>query len=148
MDRTPTTAGCWRWLIVAAASSAAVFLLAFGPAQAQEAPRQKTESPYFLVKSDDPALDALPLKATQVDVRIAGVIADVTVTQHYRNEGQRAIEAKYVFPGSTQAVPRMNSGSPLKSLMRVGTSNSSNSTFLVTVPSTLSRPRSLKMNCT
>ena len=45
---------------------------------------------------------ALPLKSTQVDVRIAGVIADVTVTQRYRNEGQRPIEARYVFPGSTQ----------------------------------------------
>ena len=38
-----------------------------------------------------------------MDVRIAGVIADVAVTQHYRNEGQRAIEARYVFPGSTRA---------------------------------------------
>jgi len=27
----------------------------------------------------------------------------VTVTQHYRNEGQRPIEARYVFPGSTAA---------------------------------------------
>ena len=52
--------------------------------------RARTESPYFSVKSDDPALDRLPLKSTQVDVRISGVIADVTVTQHYRNEGQRA----------------------------------------------------------
>ena len=48
-------------------------------------------------------MDQLPLKSTQVDVRISGVIADVTVTQHYKNEGQRAIEAKYVFPGSTKA---------------------------------------------
>ena len=42
-------------------------------------------------------------------MRIAGVIADVTVTQHYRNEGQRALEARYVFPGSTtSAVYAMN----------------------------------------
>ena len=66
-------------------------------------PRARTESPYFFVKSDDPALDALPLKGTEVDVKISGVIADVTVTQTYRNEGQRAIEARYVFPGSTRA---------------------------------------------
>ncbi len=38
-----------------------------------------------------------------MDVKISGVIADVTVTQTYRNEGQRAIEARYVFPGSTRA---------------------------------------------
>lgn len=63
----------------------------------------KTESPYFAVKSDDPGVDALPLKRTDVDVRILGVIADVTVHQRYRNEGARAIDARYVFPGSTRA---------------------------------------------
>jgi len=63
----------------------------------------KTESPYFAVSSDDPGVDALPLKRTDVDVRILGVIADVTVRQRYRNAGTRAIEARYVFPGSTRA---------------------------------------------
>lgn len=92
-----------RWLWAVAASAGAACFIAWSPAQAQEAPRQKTESPYFFVKSDDPSVDPLPLKSTQVDVRISGVIADVTVTQHYRNEGQRAIEARYVFPGSTKA---------------------------------------------
>jgi Ca-activated chloride channel family protein len=98
------SAGFLRWLAIAAASTAAACLLAFQPAQAQEAaPRAKTESPYFFVRSDDPSVDRLPLKSTQVDVRISGVIADVTVVQTYRNEGTRAIEAKYVFPGSTRA---------------------------------------------
>ncbi|MFP5350637.1 MAG: VIT and vWA domain-containing protein, partial [Gammaproteobacteria bacterium] len=53
--------------------------------------------------SDDPNVDRLPLKATQVDVRVTGVIADVTVIQQYKNEGTRPIEARYVFPGSTRA---------------------------------------------
>ena len=57
----------------------------------------KAEGPYFAV-AGDPSLDALPLKSTKVDVRPAGVIADVTVTQRYTNEGQRPIEARYVFP--------------------------------------------------
>ncbi|HZY18802.1 MAG TPA: VIT domain-containing protein [Ramlibacter sp.] len=96
--------GVLRWLVVTAAGTAAACLLAFSPAQAQDAPgRARTESPYFFVASDDPGLDRLPLKSTQVDVRISGVIADVTVTQHYRNEGRRAIDARYVFPGSTRA---------------------------------------------
>jgi Ca-activated chloride channel homolog len=64
---------------------------------------ERTESPYFFVQSDDPEVDRLPLKSTHVDVRIVGVIADVTVTQAYRNEGTRPIEARYVFPGSTRA---------------------------------------------
>jgi Ca-activated chloride channel homolog len=36
-------------------------------------------------------------------VKIAGIIADVKVTQHYKNEGKRPIEARYVFPASTRA---------------------------------------------
>jgi Ca-activated chloride channel family protein len=51
----------------------------------------------------DPSVDRLPLESTRVDVRIAGVIADVTVVQAYKNEGTRPIEAMYVFPGSTRA---------------------------------------------
>ena len=71
---------------------------------AQEAePADKTLAPYFLVQSDDPSIDALPLKATSAQVDIAGVIADVKVTQEYKNEGQKPIEAIYVFPGSTRA---------------------------------------------
>ena len=96
-----------RWLWVASSSLAvACFVtLVTQPSHAQDsnAPRLKTESPYFFVKSNDLAIDQLPLKSTKVDVRISGVIADVTVTQHYKNAGTRAIEAKYVFPSSTRA---------------------------------------------
>ena len=63
----------------------------------------KTLSPYFAVANAEPGIDALPLKSTQVEVAIAGVIADVRVTQIYRNEGTRPLEARYVFPGSTRA---------------------------------------------
>ena len=63
----------------------------------------KSLSPYFFVKSGSPELDQMPLKSTRVDVNIAGVIADVKVTQIYRNEGERPIEAVYVFPASTKA---------------------------------------------
>jgi Ca-activated chloride channel family protein len=34
---------------------------------------------------------------------VSGVIADVRVTQVYRNEGAQPIEAKYLFPASTRA---------------------------------------------
>ena len=97
--------GLWLWLGTLALAAIAFMALTARPLHAQEAdgPRQKTESPYFFVKSDMPDVDRLPLKATDVDVKISGVIADVRVTQTYRNEGQRAIEAKYVFPGATRA---------------------------------------------
>ena len=68
-----------------------------------EATDDQTLSPYFFVKSDDPALDRLPLKATSASVRISGVIADVLVTQLYTNEGKKPLEAIYVFPASTRA---------------------------------------------
>ena len=63
----------------------------------------KTLSPYFFVKSDDPEVDQLPLKSTSVKVDISGVIADVVVTQVYKNEGNRPLEAIYIFPASTRA---------------------------------------------
>ena len=63
----------------------------------------KTLSPYFFVKSDDPDVDQIPLKSTSARVNIAGVIADVQVTQAYKNEGKKPLEAIYVFPASTRA---------------------------------------------
>lgn len=108
MNDAPTTPrpGRWLWLATVSLATVAFVALSMRPLHAQEAPagpRLKTESPYFFVKSDDPSVDRLPLKGTEVAVKISGVIADVTVTQTYRNEGRRAIEAKYVFPGSTKA---------------------------------------------
>ncbi|WP_218510062.1 VIT domain-containing protein [Variovorax sp. dw_308] len=95
----------WLWFATVSVATTCFVLLSTRPAAAQEAPgpRLKTESPYFFVKSDSPDTDRLPLKATEVNVHVSGVIADVTVTQTYRNEGQRPIEARYVFPGSTRA---------------------------------------------
>ncbi len=66
-------------------------------------PADRTLSPFFFVASGDPQVDRMPLKATSADVRIAGVIADVTVNQVYRNEGTHALEAIYVFPCSSRA---------------------------------------------
>ncbi|CAK0755906.1 Ca-activated chloride channel homolog [Gammaproteobacteria bacterium] len=63
----------------------------------------KTLSPYFFVKSNDATVDQLPLKSTDSQVNIAGVIADVKVAQVYKNEGKQAIEAIYIFPASTRA---------------------------------------------
>jgi Ca-activated chloride channel family protein len=63
----------------------------------------KTLSPYFFVKSDDPIVDQLPLKSTSADVKVVGVMADVIVTQVYKNEGKKPLEAIYIFPASTRA---------------------------------------------
>jgi Ca-activated chloride channel family protein len=76
------------------------------PVAAQERPPQdltRSLAPYFVVDKAEPGVDALPLKATRVDVKVSGVIADVRVTQVYRNEGTTPLEARYVFPASTRA---------------------------------------------
>ncbi|HZX33049.1 MAG TPA: VIT domain-containing protein [Rhodocyclaceae bacterium] len=85
--------------------AACILSLLLAPLQALAKPAQddRTLSPYFFVKSDDAAVDQLPLKATRTDVRIAGFIADVTVTQTYANSGKTPLEATYVFPASTRA---------------------------------------------
>lgn len=79
-----------------------VVLLMTAVAAAEES-ADKTLSPYFFVKGQDTGIDAVALKSTTVDANIAGVIADVTVQQVYKNEGTTPIEAIYIFPASTRA---------------------------------------------
>src|SRR5262245_7952995 len=85
-------------LLVCAASTSCTSAQAQNP----HPPENKTLSPYFFVKGD-PNVDHLPLKDTQVEISVSGVIADVKVVQTYRNEGSRPINASYVFPASTRA---------------------------------------------
>src|SRR5678815_3434380 len=66
-------------------------------------PAEKTLSPYFFVNDANSGVDSFPLKSTNVVVNISGVIADVTVTQVYENQGVDPIHGRYIFPGSTRA---------------------------------------------
>jgi Ca-activated chloride channel family protein len=68
-----------------------------------ESVKDKTLAPYFYVAGGDPKVDRLPLKETSAEVSIAGVIAQVRVNQVFANEGEKTIEAVYVFPASTRA---------------------------------------------
>jgi Ca-activated chloride channel homolog len=81
-------------------------IVAFSWLQAQAKPQEpedRTLSPYFFVNSENPDTDRLPLKSTQAAVTISGVIADVVVTQVYKNDGKKPLEAIYIFPASTRA---------------------------------------------
>ena len=80
-----------------------LFLPGLSHTQKPEGGDDRTLSPYFFVKSDDPTVDRLPLKSTSAVAGISGVIADVKVTQVYKNEGKKPLEAIYVFPASTRA---------------------------------------------
>jgi Ca-activated chloride channel homolog len=96
----PAISGRWLWASLLLLSGH-LFVVSV---QAADTPTEdQSLAPYFYVHSSDPGTDRLPLKATDVEVQITGVIAAVKLTQHYRNEGSRPIEADYVFPGSTRA---------------------------------------------
>jgi len=63
----------------------------------------KTLSPYFQVLSKESSLENFPLKSTDVNATISGVIANVVVRQVYANRGNTPINGLYLFPGSTRA---------------------------------------------
>lgn len=80
---------------------AAASLLAW--ADSERTGDDQTLSPYFLITTPDADLDAFALKDTRVEANIAGVIAEVKVTQVYQNQGRQPLEAIYVFPASSRA---------------------------------------------
>ena len=75
-----------------------IFLLVAVSLSAQD----KSLSPYFFLPNSG-TTESFPLLHTVAEVNIAGVIADIKVTQVYKNEGSQPIEAIYMFPSSTNA---------------------------------------------
>jgi Ca-activated chloride channel family protein len=94
----------FKKIIALKAALFTVFIMHINMACSQAGENEdKTLSPYFFVKSDNTETDQLPLKSTSAKVNIAGVIADVMISQVYKNEGKNVLEAIYVFPASTRA---------------------------------------------
>jgi len=80
-----------------------LFLMLISPiAVHATAENDKTLSPYFFIRDSDSGIDQFPLKETHVKVTITGVIADVTVTQIYTNNGPQPVHGAYIFPASTR----------------------------------------------
>ena len=83
---------------------AALLCIGAGALRAQsDEDENKTLSPYFVVISQNPETDQLPLKETTAQVTVSGSIADVTIRQVYVNSGKNPLEAIYTFPMSTRA---------------------------------------------
>jgi len=82
--------------------SALFAIVFFLNVRGQEPGPDRPGVPYFEMNTPD-AGEAFPLLSTSANVQIAGVIAHVTISQVYRNRGNKTIEAVYVFPGSTRA---------------------------------------------
>jgi Ca-activated chloride channel family protein len=77
------------------ATGLAILLWAVG-GLASEKP-QVTNGGYMQTSADGKAV-ALPLKHTDVQAEVAGLVASVQVTQHFGNPYKKPIEAVYVFP--------------------------------------------------
>jgi Ca-activated chloride channel family protein len=72
-------------------------------AQKSESTKEEdSSSPYFLVQGESD-VESFPLLETKADVKIAGVTAEVELTQVYKNDGKKTIEAVYVFPLGTKS---------------------------------------------
>lgn len=72
-------------------------------AQEETGEEEALLAPYFVIQSegsDDPT-DYFPLKSTDVSTNINGTIAETYVVQTYANEGDKPINARYVFPTSS-----------------------------------------------
>ena len=70
--------------------------------ESTESSEDKTLAPYFIIQSEGVSVDCFPLKSTDVKTNINGIIAETYVTQTYTNEGDKPINARYVFPTSTR----------------------------------------------
>lgn len=70
--------------------------------QAKDKDDREGLSPYFLIESKD-GVEHFPLLKNDVKVNIAGMIAEIELTQVYKNDGNKTIEAIYVFPLGTKS---------------------------------------------
>lgn len=64
----------------------------------------KTLAPYFCIdKEGGSSVEKFPLASTDVATVVNGTIAEVTITQTYKNNGAVPINGSYIFPLSTRA---------------------------------------------
>ncbi|MEZ4364267.1 MAG: VIT domain-containing protein [Kofleriaceae bacterium] len=89
-----------KTLPLAVVSWLVVLVVSPRPAGADASDRSLT--PYFVVEGERAGAQ-FPLERTDIDAKIAGVIADVVLRQTYHNGGDKPINAQYVFPASTRA---------------------------------------------
>ena len=80
-----------------------LLLMSAGISIAESTNQQGPLSPYFLIEGGDSGTESLPLKKTTTRVKLNGYIAQVEMTQLYRNQGSTPVNASYIFPGSTRA---------------------------------------------
>jgi Ca-activated chloride channel homolog len=78
------------------------FAVMFFAAAGFGAEQKEDLSPYFFVKGSTD-VESFPLLKTDVKVDIAGISSEVELTQTYKNDGKKTIEALYCFPLGTRS---------------------------------------------
>jgi Ca-activated chloride channel family protein len=78
------------------------FAVMFFAASGFGAEQKEDLSPYFFVKGSS-GVESFPLLKTDVKVDIAGISSEVELTQTYKNDGKKTIEALYCFPLGTRS---------------------------------------------
>jgi Ca-activated chloride channel family protein len=72
--------------------------------ESENSSADKTLAPYFSIeKEGGSSVETFPLASTDVTTLVNGTIAEVTITQTYKNNGSVPINGTYVFPLSTRA---------------------------------------------
>lgn len=91
-------------MVYAAGKNTAEDNAAEGNSNSKDNDEEKLLAPYFIIQStgdDASSVEHFPLKETNVVSNINGMIAETYVTQTYANEGDTPINARYVFPTSS-----------------------------------------------
>lgn len=63
----------------------------------------QSETPFIKAENESGAPVDVPLQSISAEVKIAGVIAEVTSKQVYFNSSEKPVNAQYIFPCSTKA---------------------------------------------
>lgn len=81
-----------------------LFLVAIKAQAKSEASEQNSILTFISAENSKQATDRIHLKSTDVNVNINGSIAEVTVKQQYKNNGDSIVSGKYTFPVPPRAL--------------------------------------------
>ena len=81
-----------------------LFLVGLGSLRAQPSgSAEPALAPYLTINGEEGVSALMPVESGSVVAEVDGVVANVLVRQVFHHQGERPVEAVYVFPGSTSA---------------------------------------------
>lgn len=101
MKKTMKKMRPWLYALLAMLILAAQPLAVSAAGEEDEGEGDELLAPYFIIQGEEDMTECFPLKSTEVTTNINGIIAETYVVQTYANEGDSPINARYVFPTSS-----------------------------------------------